>query len=93
MLKRYVPPTKYGITSTKYSFSERNLSWKNHPQIEHYIWILNSKKTSFSLLKDCIDGVMVSTLSGIDLGFKPRSCQSKDYKIGICRFFTWNKHH
>ena len=58
------------------------------PQIEHYIWILNSKKTSFSLLKDCIDGVMVSTLSGIDLGFKPRSCQSKDYKIGICRFFT-----
>jgi hypothetical protein len=33
-----------------------------------------------------IGGVMVSVLasSTVDSGFKPRSGQSKDYKIGIC---------
>ena len=33
-----------------------------------------------------IGGVMVSVLalSAIDHGFKPRSGQTKDYKIGIC---------
>ena len=33
-------------------------------------------------------GVMVSLLasSAIDHGFEPRSCQTKDYKIGICCF-------
>jgi hypothetical protein len=29
---------------------------------------------------------MVSVLASsvVDIGFKPRSCQTKDYKIGIC---------
>ena len=37
---------------------------------------------------DCIGGVMVSALevSAVDRGFKPRSGQTKDYKIGICCF-------
>ena len=35
-----------------------------------------------------IDGVVVSVLasSAVDHGFKPRSGQAKDYKIGICCF-------
>ena len=35
-----------------------------------------------------IGGVMVSmlTLSEVDRGFEPRSCQTKEYKIGICCF-------
>ena len=35
-----------------------------------------------------IVGVMVSVLasSGVDRWFEPRSGQTKDYKIGICRF-------
>ena len=37
---------------------------------------------------NCIAGVMVSVLasSAVDRGFKPRSGQTKDYKIGICCF-------
>jgi hypothetical protein len=37
-----------------------------------------------------INGVMVSVLasSAVDSGFDPRSCQTKDYEIGICCFFT-----
>ena len=33
-------------------------------------------------------GVMVSMLatSAVDCGFEPRSCQTKDFKIGICCF-------
>ena len=31
------------------------------------------------------DGVMVG-MSAVDRGFKPRSGQTKDYKIGICCF-------
>jgi hypothetical protein len=35
-----------------------------------------------------IGGVMISMLasSAVDHGFKPRSGQTKDYKIGICCF-------
>ena len=35
-----------------------------------------------------IGGIMVSVLasSAVDSGFEPRSGQTKDYKIGICRF-------
>ena len=35
-----------------------------------------------------IGGVMVSVLasSAVDLGFEPRSGQTKDFKIGICCF-------
>ena len=34
------------------------------------------------------DGVMVSVLasSATESGFEPQSCQTKDYKIGICCF-------
>jgi hypothetical protein len=37
-----------------------------------------------------ISGVMVSvlTVSAVNRGFEPRSGQTKDYKIGICCFFT-----
>jgi hypothetical protein len=37
-----------------------------------------------------IGGVMVSVLTSsvVDRGFKPRSGQTKDYKIGICCFST-----
>ena len=37
-----------------------------------------------------ISGVMVSmlALSAVDREFKPRAGQTKDYKIGICCFFT-----
>ena len=36
----------------------------------------------------CIGGVIVSVFasSAVDLGFEPRSDQTKDYKIGICCF-------
>jgi hypothetical protein len=30
--------------------------------------------------------VSVLTSSAVDRGFKPRSCQTKDYKSGICYF-------
>ena len=44
----------------------------------------------FSLMKNCIGGVMVMvsvlTSSAVDHGFKPRSGQTKDNKIGICCF-------
>ena len=37
---------------------------------------------------NCIGDVMVSVFSSsaIDLGFDPRSGQTKDYEIGICCF-------
>ena len=37
-----------------------------------------------------IGGIMVSMLasSGVDCGFEPRSSQTKDYKTGICYFYT-----
>ena len=37
-----------------------------------------------------ISGVMVSVLasSDVDRGFEPRSGQTKDYKVGMCCFFT-----
>ena len=37
---------------------------------------------------DRIGGIMVSVLasSAVDRGFKPQSCQTKDYNIGICCF-------
>ena len=37
-----------------------------------------------------IVGVIVSVLASraVDRGFEPRSCQSKDYKIGICCFYA-----
>jgi hypothetical protein len=42
--------------------------------------------------KNSIGGVLVSmfALSAVDCGFKSRSGQTKDYKIGICCF--WAKH-
>ena len=47
-------------------------------------------KLSIVILLDFnrIGGVMVSELasSAVDRGFKPRSGQTKDYKIGICYF-------
>ena len=47
-------------------------------------------KLSIVILLDFnrIGGVMVSELasSAVDRGFKPRSGQTKDYKIGICCF-------
>ena len=41
-----------------------------------------------SNFRNHIGGVMVSVLasSAVDIGFKPRSGQTKDYKIGICCF-------
>ena len=35
-----------------------------------------------------IGGIMVSVLalSAVDRGFEPRSCQTKDYRIGSCCF-------
>ena len=37
-----------------------------------------------------INGIVVSMLasSAVDSGFDPRSCQTKDYEIGICCFST-----
>ena len=42
------------------------------------------------LCLNCIGGVMVSVHASIvvDYGFKPQSGQTKDYKIGICRFYA-----
>ena len=31
---------------------------------------------------------MISASSAVDCGFKPRSGQTKDYKIGICCFYA-----
>ena len=44
----------------------------------------------FFFLSDLIGGVMVSVLasSAVDRGFKPRSGQTKDHKIGIFCFST-----
>ena len=40
--------------------------------------------------KTRIGGVMISmlALSAVDRGFESRSGQTKDYKIGICRYST-----
>ena len=40
------------------------------------------------LCGNCIGGVMVSVLtsSAVDRGFKPRSCQTKDYKLALAAF-------
>jgi hypothetical protein len=48
--------------------------------------IINSHNPT--LVVNRIGGVMVRmlTLSMVDLGFKPWSAQTKDYKIGICYF-------
>jgi hypothetical protein len=45
-------------------------------------------KLHFHIEDDRIGGVMASVLvsSVVDRGFKPRSGQTKDYKIGICCF-------
>ena len=42
----------------------------------------------WSCIVNCISSVMVSvfTLCTVDPGFKPRSCQTKEYKYGICCF-------
>ena len=42
------------------------------------------------ILMYCIGGVIVSVLasSAVDHGFDPRSGQTKNYKIGICCFFS-----
>ena len=34
--------------------------------------------------------VSVLTLSAVDCGFEPQSCQTKEYKIGICCFSAKN---
>ena len=48
------------------------------------------KLSSFRFTTNCSSDVMVSLLasSAVDRGFEPRSGQTKDYKIGICRFST-----
>ena len=40
-----------------------------------------------------IGSVMVSVLASIaiDCGYEPRSCQTKEYKIGICCFSAKNE--
>ena len=60
-----------------------------------------SCKTTYATIKSPIDSsnfsntihhigsVMVSVLTSsvVDVGFEPRSSQTKDYKIGVCCFF------
>jgi len=50
--------------------------------------IINVKTILF--IYNRIGGVIVSVLasSEVDRGFEPQSGQTKDYKIGICCFFT-----
>ena len=59
--------------------------------------IINIKTILF--IYNCISGVIKTILfiynriggiidSEVDCGFEPRSGQTKDYKIGICCFFT-----
>jgi hypothetical protein len=50
----------------------------------------NLKKIVKQKNKHRIGGVMVSVLASteVDRGFEPRSGQTKDYTIGICRCFT-----
>jgi hypothetical protein len=63
--------------------------------IYYYIFIFTFMVLSYTvdptpILLNHIGGVMVSVLasSAVDRGFEPRSGQTKDYKIGICCFFT-----
>ena len=48
------------------------------------------KLSSFRFTTNSSGDVMVSVLASnaVDRGFEPRSGQTKDYKIGICRFST-----
>ena len=48
----------------------------------------NNNKLDISIELNDIGGVVVNVLvsSAVDRGFWPRSCQTKDYKIGICCF-------
>jgi hypothetical protein len=48
----------------------------NRVQIFNTIYVSNDKCNG-------IDGVMVSVLASVDLGFEPPSGQTKDYQIGI----------
>jgi hypothetical protein len=50
--------------------------------------IIYCHEVSFLVIMNLIGGVMVSMLasSEVDLGFEPRSGQTKDIEIGICFF-------
>ena len=50
--------------------------------------VMVSMLASSAVDRGFIGGVMVSMLasSAVDRGFEPRSCQTKDYKNGICCF-------
>ena len=51
-------------------------------------YVLSIQTRLFKITENRIGGVMVSVLASnaVDRGFKPRSGQIKDYKIGICCF-------
>ena len=64
-----------------------------HEAVEHFLNKTLNKKYLFVQLfhlrlGNCISGVVGSmlTLNAEDRGFKLRSCQTKDYNIGICCF-------
>jgi hypothetical protein len=52
----------------------------------HCLRYIALEEESLFAWKNSIGGVLVSmfALSAVDCGFKPRSGQTKDYKIGIC---------
>ena len=59
-----------------------------------YLWIQEYSQWFFSTIQptiyltNCICGEMVSVLasSAVNCWFKPQSCRTKNYKIGICFF-------
>ena len=64
-------------------------SWAFKPLLLNNIAEILLKLVLF-LLVNCISGILVCVLvsSALDRGFEPWLCQTKDYKIGICFFFT-----
>ena len=63
-------------------------------QIIYWRTIRNFEKNNKNKIKigNRIGSVMVSVLasSAIDCGYEPRSCQTKEYRIGICCFSAKN---
>ena len=55
-----------------------------------FLWKSNLKdiRRWYSIIRNCIDGVMVTmlTTSVVDHGFKAWSSQTKQYEVGICCF-------
>ena len=77
-------PTHSKNSKSNYHMSVFFKRWHNGAMFSIFISLV------FQFFMNRISGVMVRVLNSIEVDsvFEPRSCQSNDYKIGICCFST-----